>query len=88
MLVGAGALGAATEVQQVGPAWDQALSARRPVVYEAYTDPEVPPHIDFKQVRNFMLSTVLDRDTPGIVKGSLLETAQNVCRITNEPLRG
>ena len=67
--------------EQVGPAWDQALSARQPVVIEAYTDPEVPtlpPHIDFKQAKGFMLSTLPDTDTMGIIKGSLLEMAQSV----------
>ena len=40
--------------EQVGPAWDQALGARGPVVLEAITDPEVPPlppHIRFEQVK-------------------------------------
>ncbi len=39
---------------QVGPAWDRALSAGRPVVIEAITDPEVPPlppHITIDQAR-------------------------------------
>jgi pyruvate dehydrogenase (quinone) len=39
---------------QVGPAWDQALSADRPVVLEAITDPEVPPlppHITLEQAK-------------------------------------
>jgi pyruvate dehydrogenase (quinone) len=39
---------------QVGPAWDEALNAETPVVYEAITDPEVPPlppHIRFEQVQ-------------------------------------
>ncbi len=69
------------KADQVGPAWDQALAARQPVVYEAYTDPEVPtlpPHIDFKQAKGFMLSTLPDSDTLGIIKGSLLEMAQSV----------
>jgi pyruvate dehydrogenase (quinone) len=37
---------------QVADAWDEALGADRPVVYEAITDPEVPPlppHIRFEQ---------------------------------------
>jgi pyruvate dehydrogenase (quinone) len=37
---------------QVADAWDEALNADRPVVYEAITDPEVPPlppHIRFEQ---------------------------------------
>jgi pyruvate dehydrogenase (quinone) len=40
---------------QVAPAWDEALAADRPVVYEAITDPEVPPlppHISFDQARS------------------------------------
>ena len=39
---------------QIGPAWDRALAARRPVVIEAITDPEVPPlppHITIDQAR-------------------------------------
>jgi pyruvate dehydrogenase (quinone) len=40
----------------VGPAWDEALAADRPVVVEAITDPEVPPlppHITIEQAQNF-----------------------------------
>jgi pyruvate dehydrogenase (quinone) len=45
--------------EAVGPAWDRALSATRPVLLEIKTDPEVPPlppHIDLKQARNFVAS--------------------------------
>ena len=41
--------------EQVGPAWDEALSAGGVVVYEAITDPEVPPlppHIRFEQAQH------------------------------------
>jgi pyruvate dehydrogenase (quinone) len=44
---------------RVGSAWDEALSADRPVVYEAITDPEVPPlppHITVDQARSLMAS--------------------------------
>jgi pyruvate dehydrogenase (quinone) len=37
---------------EVGRAWDEALSADRPTVLEAKTDPNVPtlpPHITFEQ---------------------------------------
>src|SRR5690349_7100756 len=40
--------------EKVGPAWDEALAADRPVVFEAVTDPEVPPlppHITIEQAR-------------------------------------
>jgi pyruvate dehydrogenase (quinone) len=43
----------------VAAAWDEALAADRPVVIDALTDPEVPPlppHITFKQARNFIKS--------------------------------
>ena len=69
------------KADQIGAAWDQALSARQPVLLEAYTDREVPtlpPHIDFKQAKGFMLSTLPDADTMGIIKGSLMEMAQSV----------
>jgi pyruvate dehydrogenase (quinone) len=40
----------------VVPGWERALAATRPVVVEAYTDPEVPPlppHITFEQARKY-----------------------------------
>src|SRR4051812_5058098 len=40
--------------EDVGPAWDEALNAGRPVLLEAVTDPEVPPlppHIRFEQAK-------------------------------------
>jgi len=56
---------------QVGAAWDEALSADRPVIYEAYTDPNVPPlppHITLKDAKNFMF---MMRDEPEL--GSVLK---------------
>jgi pyruvate dehydrogenase (quinone) len=50
---------------QVGPAWDQALNADVPVVYEAITDPEVPPlppHIKLEQARK--LGSALAKGDP------------------------
>ncbi|VTU19907.1 Putative thiamine pyrophosphate-containing protein YdaP [Variovorax sp. PBS-H4] len=47
--------------EAVGPAWDRALAATRPVLLEIKTDPEVPPlppHINLKQARNFVTSLV------------------------------
>lgn len=44
--------------------WREALAARRPVVINAYTDPEVPtlpPHISFEQARHFT-EAILHRD--------------------------
>ncbi|MDQ6730500.1 MAG: thiamine pyrophosphate-dependent enzyme, partial [Actinomycetota bacterium] len=44
---------------QVAGAWSEALTADRPVVIEAITDPEVPPlppHITIEQAQSFMYS--------------------------------
>ncbi|MFX1675816.1 thiamine pyrophosphate-requiring protein [Paraburkholderia sp. A2WS-5] len=41
---------------RLGEAWEQALSAQRPVVIEVKTDPEVPPlppHVTMEQARHF-----------------------------------
>lgn len=43
--------------QDVGPAWDKALSADRPCVIDAVVDPSVPPmppHVTYEQARNYM----------------------------------
>ncbi len=60
---------------RLGAAWDEALASDRPVVLEVKTDPEVPPlppHIDFKQAKNFM-STFFhgDPDGVGMIKGAV-----------------
>ncbi|MEZ4334774.1 MAG: thiamine pyrophosphate-requiring protein [Myxococcota bacterium] len=58
----------------VGPAWDAALSADRPVVLEAITDPNVPPlppHITFDQAKAMMSSLLKgDADAAQIVRQS------------------
>src|SRR5919109_679162 len=49
----------------VGDAWDEALAADRPVVYEAITDPEVPPlppHIKLDQAKKMAQALVSDPD--------------------------
>ncbi|MGE5649712.1 thiamine pyrophosphate-requiring protein [Noviherbaspirillum sp. UKPF54] len=43
--------------QDIGPAWDRALSATVPTVVEMVTDPDVPPlppHIEAKQARHYL----------------------------------
>ncbi len=61
----------------VGAVWDEALSATRPVVIDARTDPNVPPlppHITFKQAKNFTSAIVKgDIDALGIIRASLKE---------------
>jgi pyruvate dehydrogenase (quinone) len=66
--------------EQVAGAWDQALQSDTPVVYEAVTDPEVPPlppHISLDQAK--ALSSALlggDPDSGRIVKQSFVQKAQ------------
>ena len=58
---------------RVGAAWDEALAADRPVVLEAYTDPNVPPlppHITTEQAFAFMHSLPFDPE-----KGSIIANA-------------
>jgi pyruvate dehydrogenase (quinone) len=48
----------------IGPGWDLAMSLRRPVLVEAYTDPEVPPlppHIELVQAKN-LIESILKGD--------------------------
>jgi pyruvate dehydrogenase (quinone) len=60
--------------EQISRAWDEALTSDRPVVYEAYVDPDVPllpPHITFEQARNFAQSLLKgDVDAGGILRQS------------------
>lgn len=67
--------------EQIGPAWDEALSANRPVVIEAVTDPEVPPlppHITFKQAINFSKSLLYDSARKGMFRGAMKDMAESV----------
>ncbi|HEX4195984.1 MAG TPA: thiamine pyrophosphate-requiring protein [Caulobacteraceae bacterium] len=60
--------------ESMGPAWDEALAADRPVVLEVKTDPEVPPlppHITFDQA--VKLAKTLEKGDPdeaGLIKGA------------------
>jgi len=60
---------------RVADAWEEALNADRPVVYEAITDPEVPPlppHIRVEQAK--MMAQALAKGDPNamrIVKQSI-----------------
>ena len=68
--------------EDVGPAWDRALAADRPVVYEAVTDPEVPPlppHITFENAVNFMKSLGKgDPESGGMIRGAFKEAIETI----------
>ena len=63
--------------KDLAAAWDEALSAERPVVLEVKTDPEIaplPPHISLKEAKNFMFSMAKDEGAGHVIK----DTARQV----------
>jgi pyruvate dehydrogenase (quinone) len=60
--------------EDVGPAWDEALAHDGPVLYEAITDPEVPPlppHIRLEQAQKLAKALPGDPHAARIVKESV-----------------
>ncbi|TMG74060.1 MAG: thiamine pyrophosphate-requiring protein, partial [Betaproteobacteria bacterium] len=60
--------------EDVGPAWERALAAKRPMVLEMVTDPNVPPlppHITTKQAKAYLEALIKgDPDAIEVVKAS------------------
>jgi pyruvate dehydrogenase (quinone) len=66
------------KTEQIGPAWEQALRAKRPVVFEAITDPEVPtlpPHITFEEAKKFTESMMKGEPHLGHIIGQTFKDA-------------
>ena len=66
---------------KVGAAWDEALSADRPVVLEAYTDPNVPPlppHISLKDAKNFMTMMASEPELGSVLKNTAKEVLAGI----------
>lgn len=62
--------------QDVGPAWDEALAADRPVVIDVKADPNVialPPHASFEQTRNLFLALARGDSDRGAILDQLLK---------------
>jgi len=64
----------------VGPAWEAALSADRPTLLDIRTDPDVPPippHATFEQIKS-TASAILhgDEDSAGFIKQGLKQKVQ------------
>jgi pyruvate dehydrogenase (quinone) len=72
--------------EDVGPAWDRALSADRPVLLEFRTDPEIvalPPHVKPSMLKKTLKGLASgDEDAVGIAtkgfKGKLAEVTEHV----------
>ena len=67
--------------EQLGEAWEQAFSSDRPVVIEAYTDPNVPtlpPHITFKQAEAYSKALLKgDPEEIGIIKQAFKDAMES-----------
>ena len=62
---------------EIAPAWEEALSADRPVVLEAYTDPNVPalpPHITLKQAAAYSSALLKGDPEEGEITSKRLKT--------------
>ena len=67
--------------EKLGAAWDEALSADRPVVLEACTDPNVPPlppHITLDQAKKFAMSVPRDPERGSILRNVAREVMSSV----------
>jgi pyruvate dehydrogenase (quinone) len=66
----------------MGPAWEEALASRCPVVLEVKTDPEVPPlppHITLKQARNFVsMLAAGDQHEGSVIVGAARQVLSSV----------
>jgi pyruvate dehydrogenase (quinone) len=73
---------AVDEPGQVGPAWDRALAAVRPVVLDVRTDPDIPPippHATFEQAKDAALALLKgDANRWGVLKKGLITKAREV----------
>jgi pyruvate dehydrogenase (quinone) len=67
--------------EQIGEAWDQAFASDRPVVVEAYTDPNVPtlpPHISFKEAEAFSKALIKgDPEEIGIIRQTFKDAIES-----------
>ncbi|WP_218508694.1 thiamine pyrophosphate-requiring protein [Variovorax sp. dw_308] len=67
--------------ERLGSAWDEALSADRPVLLECVTDPNVPPlppHITAKDARNFMKMAASEPELGGVVANTVKQVLAGI----------
>jgi pyruvate dehydrogenase (quinone) len=71
---------------RVADAWDEALASDRPVLYEAVTDPEVPPlppHIKFEQAKG--LASAIAKGDPAAGRIIRQSVRSKLKEFTNRP---
>jgi len=70
------------KAEDVGRGWDEALSANRPVVFEAYTSgdvPTLPPHISLKQAKHYTSALVKgDPEEASVIKQSVKGVVEGI----------
>ncbi|MGI4793229.1 MAG: thiamine pyrophosphate-requiring protein [Janthinobacterium lividum] len=67
--------------EQLGAAWDEAFAADRPVIMNVYADPNVPPlppHITFKDAKNFLTMMGTEPELVSVLKNSAKELLASV----------
>jgi pyruvate dehydrogenase (quinone) len=67
--------------EEIGPAWDAALAADRPVVLNIYADPNVPPlppHITLQNARHFMTMMGSEPELGSVLKNTAKELLASV----------
>lgn len=67
--------------KDLASAWDEALSADLPTVLEVKTDPEIaplPPHISFKEAKQFMFAMTRDEDASHVIKDTARQVINKV----------
>jgi pyruvate dehydrogenase (quinone) len=69
-----------TDPDQIGPAWDAALTADRPTVLDVHTDasvPPIPPHATFKEAKDTAEALIKgDADRWDVIKEGIKTKAQ------------
>ncbi len=61
---------------RLGAAWDEAFAADRPVIMNVYADPNVPPlppHVTFKDAKNFLAMMRTEPELGSVIKNSAKE---------------
>ncbi len=67
--------------EKLGAAWDEAFNADRPVIMNVYADanvPPLPPHITFKDAKNFMTMMASEPELGSVVKNSVKQVLASV----------
>jgi pyruvate dehydrogenase (quinone) len=70
-----------TDPERIGAGWDEALAADRPVIMNVYADgnvPPLPPHITFKDARNFVSMLRSEPELGSVLKNSVKQVLAGV----------